>query len=158
MFLSCHVRVSEWIHTLELSRVQLRRTQLRSCLESSCTLDFSCSDCTFRFRACFEQGVPWHSGLFLCSAWKRSSHPKFFYRDAVLKTSRIAEYLFSYKDLACTCTTFLKWYSITTVFRMVFWMLLPKNDYVADKTTDVYELQGNSSLTTSNSKMTLLAG
>ena len=22
----------------------------------------SCSDFTFRFRACFEQGVPWHSG------------------------------------------------------------------------------------------------
>ena len=36
MFLSCHVRVWEWIHT--------------------------CSHLTFRFRAYFEQGLSWHSG------------------------------------------------------------------------------------------------
>ena len=29
---------------------------------SGCGFESSCSHFTFRFRACFEQGVPWHSG------------------------------------------------------------------------------------------------
>ena len=29
---------------------------------SCCRFESSCSHLTFRFRACFEQGVPWHSG------------------------------------------------------------------------------------------------
>ena len=28
----------------------------------SCGFGFSCSHLKFRFRTCFEQGVPWHSG------------------------------------------------------------------------------------------------
>ena len=61
MFLSCHVHVSEWIHTKWLS-VRLRskwllvRVQLRHL--------------NLRFRACFEQGVPWHSGN--CRVWIHS--------------------------------------------------------------------------------------
>ena len=40
MFLSCHICVSRWIQTVV------------ACL----------SDLNFRYSACFEQGVPWHSG------------------------------------------------------------------------------------------------
>ena len=29
---------------------------------SGCGFESSCSDLNFRFHACFEQGVPWHSG------------------------------------------------------------------------------------------------
>ena len=29
---------------------------------SGCGFESSCSHLNFRFRACFEQGVPWHSG------------------------------------------------------------------------------------------------
>ena len=29
---------------------------------SGCGFESSCSHIIFRFRACFEQGVPWHSG------------------------------------------------------------------------------------------------
>ena len=29
---------------------------------SGCVFESSCSRLNFRFRACFEQGVPWHSG------------------------------------------------------------------------------------------------
>ena len=29
---------------------------------SGCGFESSCSHLSFRFRACFEQGVPWHSG------------------------------------------------------------------------------------------------
>ena len=47
MFLSCHVRVSEWIHTHELS---------------GCGFKSRCNHLNFRFRAWFEQGVSWHSG------------------------------------------------------------------------------------------------
>ena len=52
MFLSCHVRVSEsiiydWVFVYELSGSGFKS---------------SCSHLTFRFRACFEQRVPWHSG------------------------------------------------------------------------------------------------
>ena len=33
--------------------------------ESSCSrFECSCSHLNFRFRACFEQGVPWHSGKY----------------------------------------------------------------------------------------------
>ena len=47
-FLSCHVHVSNgWVFIYELS---------------GSGFEFSCSHLNFRFRACFEQGVPWHSG------------------------------------------------------------------------------------------------
>ena len=59
MFLSCHVRVSEWIYTLYLPECQSGC----SCL-SGCGFESSCSHLNFRFRACFEQGVPWHSGKY----------------------------------------------------------------------------------------------
>ena len=45
MFSSCHVRVSEWIHT-----------------PSRCGFESRFSHLNFRYGACFEQGVPWHSG------------------------------------------------------------------------------------------------
>ena len=104
MFLSCHVRVSEWIHTsskefldiqaniesgFTLKRVrdmtrtysQMHRTDkysqpssiiwpvwLKSWVFvyelSGCGFESSCSHLNFRFRACFEQGVPWHSGKY----------------------------------------------------------------------------------------------
>ena len=124
MFLSCHVRVSEWIHTLYLPECQgtpcskqawnlkfkiwsfldiqaniecwftLKRvcdmTRTHSQMHrtdkysqhssiiwpvwligwvfvydlSGCGFESSCSHLNFRFRACFEQGVPWHSGKY----------------------------------------------------------------------------------------------
>ena len=45
MFLSYHVRVSVFVFEL-----------------SGAGFESSCSHFNFRFRACFEQGVPWHSG------------------------------------------------------------------------------------------------
>ena len=82
MFLSCHVRISEWIHTLQLPECQ--RTP---CSKQSRILKFMwlqldsnpqplslqtntqpltelCCGSSFKFRFCasFEQGVPWHSG------------------------------------------------------------------------------------------------
>ena len=83
MFLSCHVRVSEWIHTRVRDMIktysQMHRTDKYSQHSSiiwpawlngwvfvyelsGCGFESSCSHFTFRFRACFEQGVPWHSG------------------------------------------------------------------------------------------------
>ena len=116
MFLSCHVRVSEWIHTysclnvkelLARSRREIwslsdcnwtrihnhlvhKRTLIRTYSQMHCTDKYSqhssiiwpvwpngwvfvyelngcgfesrCSHLNFGFRACFEQGVPWHSG------------------------------------------------------------------------------------------------
>ena len=76
MFLSCHVCVSEWIHTLYS---QMHRTDKYSQHSSiiwpiwlngwvfvyelnGCGFESRCSHLNFRFRACFEQGVPWHSG------------------------------------------------------------------------------------------------
>ena len=104
MFLSCHVRVSEWIHSeyhseyhsestlnitlnMTLKRVrdmirtysQMHRTDKYSQHSSiiwpvwlngwvfvyelsGCRFESSWSHLNFRFRACFEKGVPWHSG------------------------------------------------------------------------------------------------
>ena len=63
MFLSCHVRVTEWIHTLYLHECQ--GTPWVFVYElSGCGFESSCSHLNFRFRACFEQGVPWHSGKY----------------------------------------------------------------------------------------------
>ena len=31
---------------------------------SGCGFEFRCSHLNYRFRACFEQGVPWHSGSY----------------------------------------------------------------------------------------------
>ena len=47
MFSSCHVHVSEWIHTL-----------------SGCGFESRFSHLNFRYGVCFEQGVPWHSGKY----------------------------------------------------------------------------------------------
>ena len=45
---------------------------------SSCRFESRCSHLNFRFRACFEQGVPWHSGNY--GVWihseKRTWHDK----------------------------------------------------------------------------------
>ena len=40
------------------------------CKLSDCEFESSCSHLNFRFRACLEQGVPWHSGnyrVWICS-------------------------------------------------------------------------------------------
>ena len=49
MFLSCQVSLNGWVFVYELS---------------GCGFKSSCSHLNFRFRACFEQGVPWHSGSY----------------------------------------------------------------------------------------------
>ena len=40
--------------------------------QSSCGFESSCSHLSFRFRSCFEQGVPWHSGNY--TAWNVSKY------------------------------------------------------------------------------------
>ena len=57
MFLSCHVSVSKWIHTPVWLNGWVFVYEL-----SGCGFESSCSHLNFRFRACFEQGVPWDSG------------------------------------------------------------------------------------------------
>ena len=58
-----NVPIPYWIHmssdcnwTRTQNHLLLKRTLIGSGFESSC------SHLNFRFRACFEQGVPWHSG------------------------------------------------------------------------------------------------
>ena len=34
---------------------------------SGCGFESRCSHLNFRFRACFQQGVPWHSGIYIVS-------------------------------------------------------------------------------------------
>ena len=73
MFLSCHVRVLEWIHILQLLECQgtpfleqarhlKYKWELSSCGFdlSCCGFESRCSHLTLRYRTCFEQGVPWH--------------------------------------------------------------------------------------------------
>ena len=45
--LVCKQTLNDWVFVYELS---------------GCEFESSCSHLKFRFRACFEQGVPWHSG------------------------------------------------------------------------------------------------
>ena len=45
MLLSCHVHVSKWIYELSGRGFESR-----------------CCHLNFKYRACFEQGVPWHLG------------------------------------------------------------------------------------------------
>ena len=56
MFFSCHVRVSEWIHTLNWANDWVLVYEL-----SGCGFESSCSYLNFRFHTCFVQGVRWHS-------------------------------------------------------------------------------------------------
>ena len=53
MLLSCHVGVSDWIYTLQL----LELYEL-----SGCRFKSHCCHLNFRYRACFEEEVPWYSG------------------------------------------------------------------------------------------------
>ena len=58
MFLSCHIPVLKWIY--------FRPVWLNGWVFvyelSSCVLQSYCSHLNSRYRACFEQGVLWHSG------------------------------------------------------------------------------------------------
>ena len=56
--------------TLYVHLVRKRTLNHLAKLSSSCGFESSCSHLNFRFRACFEQGVPWHSGNY--RVWIRS--------------------------------------------------------------------------------------
>ena len=58
MFLSCNVRVSEWIQ----ARPVWKNGRVFIYELSACGCESSCSHLDFRIPACFEEGVPWHSG------------------------------------------------------------------------------------------------
>ena len=53
---------------------------------SGCGFESSCSHLNFRFRACFEQGVPWHSGNYIVwihsemHTWHDKNMQSFFWR------------------------------------------------------------------------------
>ena len=71
MPLSCHLRVSEWIHALysiEWITYAIQSESTRYWVFvyelNGCRFESSCSHLNFRFRACFEQGVPWHAGKY----------------------------------------------------------------------------------------------
>ena len=79
MFSSCHVRVSEWTRTLyvpvcqgtpcskQAQNLKFKWQQLDwnwafVYKVRGCGFKSSCSQLNFRFCACFEQGLSWHSG------------------------------------------------------------------------------------------------
>ena len=59
VFLSCNARVLEWIYWSIIWPVWLNGWVFVYEL-SGCGFESSCCHLNFRFRACFEQGVPWH--------------------------------------------------------------------------------------------------
>ena len=63
ILLSCHVLISEWIHTLYWMSRNVKEL-------SGCGFESHCSHLNFTYRACFEQGVPWRSGKY--RVWIRS--------------------------------------------------------------------------------------
>ena len=68
MFLSCNVRVSEWIQ----ARPVWKNGRVFIYELSACGFESSCSHLDFRIPACFEEGVPWHSGNYRVLIHKQS--------------------------------------------------------------------------------------
>ena len=102
MFLSCHVRVSEWIHTRSLPQCQgtpcsqqarnlnFKWLQLDSNTDPVFVYELrgsgfesNCSHLNFRFRACFKQGVLWHSGNY--RVWIHSETPTWQWQEHTIK-------------------------------------------------------------------------
>ena len=67
---------------------------------SGCGFASSCSNLNFRFRACFEQGVPWHSGNY--RVWihseTRTWHDKNIQSEKPVLLTRYFNVFFTQKD------------------------------------------------------------
>ena len=66
---------------------QFNKSLYSGCTENQwiwygCGFDSSCSKLNFKFHACFEQGVPWHSGNY--SAWIHSETRTWHYKNIPL--------------------------------------------------------------------------
>ena len=79
---------SLYVLVMSHTRFQSEST-LYSCLNVK-NVESSCSHFTFRFRACFEQGVPWHSGNY--RVWIHSENAYVTWQEHTVKMHRTDKY------------------------------------------------------------------